>query len=116
MYPEAQQDDVRLETDHLGKHFGLFDGAQLLSVVSVFQHGDDFQFRKFATSTAEQGKGHGSRLLQHVIGYCGRLGARRLWCNARVSARPFYKRFGFSSAGEAYEKAGISYIKMERFF
>ncbi len=117
MYPGHPPEYVRLPADEEGIHFGLFnDQGSLVSVVSVFQHLNDFQFRKFATATAEQGKGFGSKLLNHVIGYCRENGAQRLWCNARETALPFYQRFDFSSTGESYETAGIRFVIMEKLF
>ncbi|MEW9674323.1 GNAT family N-acetyltransferase, partial [Ammoniphilus sp. 3BR4] len=53
---------------------GLFEGEQLISIVSLFVRGAEGQFRKFATLTSHQNKGYGSKLLIYVLGEAERLG------------------------------------------
>ncbi|RYZ19973.1 MAG: GNAT family N-acetyltransferase [Chitinophagaceae bacterium] len=113
MYPNLEFDAIKLDDDAEGIHFGLFDEGGLVSVVSVFRRGTELQFRKFATETALQGKGHGSALLKHVIDVARREGATRLWCNARRNAAGFYQRFGFRETAETFYKDGYEFVVME---
>jgi len=39
---------------------------------------------------------------------------KRIWCNARLSALPFYERFAMKAVGEPWTKKGIEFIKMEK--
>ncbi|HEY1007468.1 MAG TPA: GNAT family N-acetyltransferase [Sphingobacteriaceae bacterium] len=112
LYPDRPFDLVRLDDDADGVHFGLFDQNRLVTVISTFTRGDEMQFRKFATLKEFQGRGYGSAMMWHVLGYAREEGIRKLWCNARTSAGPFYARFGFSASGEHFTKNGIEYVIM----
>ncbi|WP_426451294.1 GNAT family N-acetyltransferase [Paenibacillus sp. S-38] len=116
MWPDKDYDYVKLADDEEGAHFGLFEGGELLSVVSLFVRGGEAQFRKFATSVTHQKKGYGSKLLTHVLGEAERAGAKRIYCNARIVKAAFYEKFGFSLAAGPFTKGGQTYVIMERFF
>ncbi|WP_090559252.1 GNAT family N-acetyltransferase [Pedobacter hartonius] len=113
MYPDYPLDKIKLDNEEEGLHFGLFTGERLTSVISLFWEKEVYQFRKFATLNNAQGKGYGSFLLQHVINVAGERGATRLWCNARLSAAPFYERFELVKVGQGYIKDNIDYVTME---
>jgi len=113
MYPDLPFDIIKLANDDDGIHFGLFAGNKLTSVVSLFNQGNIYQFRKFATLVESQGKGYGSLLLNHIINYVKTYGAMKLWCNARVSAIPFYNKFGFTQTNKISNNNGIDFVIME---
>ena len=113
MYPNLPFDSIKLEEDKNGMHFGLFDNGQLTSVVSLFHVGPVYQFRKFATIISAQGKGYGTLLLNHLINYVKTIGAKKLWCNARVSASGFYSKFGFTETDQRYVSNDIDFVIME---
>ena len=113
MYPDEPFDMIKLPEDPDGMHFGLYEGEWLTAVVSLFENGKVFQFRKFATLTAKQGMGYGSALLEYIIAYCREQGAEKLWCNARVSAEGFYAKFGFRPVGEVFVQHGLDFVQME---
>ncbi len=113
MWPDKDLDFVKLEDDHQGIHYGLFAGDTLVSVISLFPEGDKARFRKFATEKAFQGKGYGTELLSHLIAEARRLGVSHLSCSARVTAAPFYHRFGMKECSDEYGAGEIKYVKME---
>lgn len=113
MYPEKTLDEVKLDNDADGYHFGLYLDHRLTSIVSLFKDGDTMQLRKFATLHNAQGKGYGSQLLEYVISFCRQNHTRRIWCNARTNAAGFYSRYGFSKTNETYSKDGHDFVIME---
>ena len=113
MYPDEPFDMIKLAEDPDGMHFGLYEGEWLTAVVSLFEKGKVFQFRKFATLTAKQGMGYGTALLEYIIAHCRQQGAEKLWCNARVSAEGFYAKFGFLPVGEVFVQHGLDFVRME---
>jgi len=113
MYPDQPFDMIKLPNDPNGIHFGLYAGAWLTAVVSLFEHGNVYQFRKFATIVKEQGKGYGSQLLEYMIDFCKARGAEKLWCNARMSAAHFYSKFGLVPVGETFMQYDIEFVRME---
>ncbi|HEX2847442.1 MAG TPA: GNAT family N-acetyltransferase [Chitinophagaceae bacterium] len=116
MYPEEEISYVQLPEDGKGRHIGLYIDDELVSVMSLFEKGNAIQFRKFATLAKQQGKGYGSRLLDYVIQQAGKEGKQLIWCNARMSARDFYERFGMYATGKSWWKKDIEFIKMEKRF
>ncbi|MDT3427665.1 GNAT superfamily N-acetyltransferase [Paenibacillus forsythiae] len=116
MWPEKELDYVKLQDDEEGTHYGLFEGEVLIAVVSLFIHGAEAQFRKFATLASHQNKGYGSRLLLHMLGEAERAGVNRIYCNARIGKASFYQKFGFTVTEHTFTKGGKDYIVMERFF
>ena len=37
----------------------------------------------------------------------------RLWCNAQLTAVPFYERLGYVRSGPIFVEAGIDHVRME---
>jgi len=116
MYPGMPISCSQLENDDQGTHLGLFVNRELLTVVSLFEIDSDLQFRKFATRQFFQRRGFGQFMMNYILQFAADTGRRRICCNARVSAIPFYQKFGMLSTGNSWEKNGISYIVMEKLF
>ena len=112
MWANKPFDGIKLPSDENGLHFGLFKDDVLISVISLFIENNTAQFRKFATETAEQGKGYGAKLLTYLMEECIKKDIKTLWCNARTSASGFYEKFGFEIVSEPWVKEGIEYVKM----
>ncbi len=114
LWPDKPREFVKVPEDDLGIHFGLYSDGALTSVISLFADGSNIRFRKFATLPAFQGKGLGSKLLQHAISYAQTQGYARMWCDARTDALGFYERFDFKKFSEPFFKEHIEYHKIER--
>ncbi|MEM9340464.1 MAG: GNAT family N-acetyltransferase [Bacteroidota bacterium] len=112
LWPNQPIDHVKLSTDPDGWHFGLFVNDRLVAVVSAFVTDKEAQFRKFATREAEQGKGYGTQLLDHLIEELRVGGVTNIWCNARLDKTYFYERFGLTRTTERFSKGGIDYVIM----
>ena len=85
-----------------------------MGVISLFQKGDDFQFRKVAVDPSAQKMGIGSLMLNYVTNFAKNEGGKHLWCNARFSAIPFYLKHDFVQTGKTYSKMRIDYEMMEK--
>ena len=109
MWPDQPFDFIKLAADAEATHFGLHINEELVSIISLFPQGAKAQFRKFATLVKDQGKGHGTTLLNHIIDYAKAQGFEQLWCNARVDKTAYYERFGLYPTGETYHKRGIDF-------
>ena len=114
LYPSEYKHNMAMPEDDHGTHFGAFVEGKLAGVVSLFNTGADFQFRKFAIDAPMQGKGVGVRLLQYITDYAIENGGKRLWCNARDTATGFYAKAGFAETGETFSKSGFNYVIMEK--
>ncbi|GGH16099.1 GNAT family N-acetyltransferase [Mucilaginibacter phyllosphaerae] len=114
LYPGEYKHDMEMEEDNHGYHFGAFTNNKLVAVVSLFQNGTDWQFRKFAVDAGLQGQGVGRQLLNYITNFVLQEHGKRLWCNARLSATGFYSKFGFTQTGQNFIKKGIGYVVMEK--
>lgn len=113
MYPDQDLNFVKLENDEIGIHFALYFDHKLTGVVSLFNEKDSYQFRKLAILDDLQKKGFGTKLMEYIIDFCKIQKASKLWCNARVNAKEFYKRLGFQETENTFFKDGYDFVVME---
>ena len=111
--PELPLSEIKLEEDDSGIHLGLFHDNKLITVVSLFEYGDELQFRKFATDSNYQRMGFGKQMLAYILEYAREKQFKKVWCNARSSASKFYQIFGFKETDKTFSKNGIEYMIME---
>lgn len=116
MYPDKDIEFVKLRDDGLGLHIGVYENEELVSVMSIFLHDREVQFRKLATRTDMQKKGYASVLMKWLVDYANDMKFERLWCNARTNATDFYKKFGYQETENRFAKDGYDYIIMEKLF
>lgn len=118
LWPDKPFDYVRIENDGEGHHYGAFQGDDLVAVISLFVDGQTgtanpgrARFRKFATRPDCQRMGIGTQLMHHVIAEARCLNASTLWCDARLDAADFYRRFGMEPVSAVFCKGVIPYAK-----
>lgn len=116
MYPDKDINFVKLPDDERGLHIGAFENNELVSVMSIFIEGRDVQFRKLATKTGQQGKGYATSLMKWLIDYANDMKLDSLWCNSRVNAVAFYKKFGYKETDKRFTKDGYDFVVMEKRF
>lgn len=114
MYPDKDIEFVKLPDDDMGLHIGVYENEELVSVMSIFLHGREVQFRKLATREDMQKKGYASALMKWLIDYANDMKFERLWCNSRVGATDFYSKFDYKETDVRFEKNGYDYVVMER--
>jgi len=114
LYTDQPIQAMQMDEDWDGLHFGAFYNNQLVAVVSLFENGTDFQFRKFAVLPAVQGQGIGSSMLRYITDFVIIQQGIRLWCNARTTAISFYEKAGFIRTGKKFSKSGFDYEIMEQ--
>ena len=114
LYPDMKIFEMEMEEDADGIHFGAFYENKLVGVVSLFNKGESFQFRKLAIESEYQHKRIGSSLLTYITGYAQQNGGTIIWCNARSSAIGFYLKANFIQTGKLFNKNGIDYEILEK--
>ena len=114
LYPAQKLAEMEMDEDADGIHFGAFKDNKLAGIVSLFQKGTSFQFRKLAVNPAFQHQGIGNSLLNQITLHAEENGGTIIWCNARVSAIGFYLKAGFSGTGNLFSKNGFDYEIMEK--
>jgi predicted GNAT family N-acyltransferase len=106
--PEIELDDW----DERCEHAIAYDAAG--APVGTGRLLPDGHIGRMAVLRESRGKGVGARLLDALIERARARGISRVALNAQAHAAPFYARFGFVVAGEAFMEAGIPHLAMER--
>lgn len=129
LWPNKPFEYVKVENDADGYHFGAFLNGNLVAVISLFVDQQTVnpvevnpvranpvraRFRKFAAHPDYQRMGIGTRLMEHVITEARRLSAIELWCDARLDAADFYRRFGMEAVSDVFYKGPIPYARFSR--
>jgi predicted GNAT family N-acyltransferase len=57
--------------------------------------------------------GVGKALMERLHAVARERNHRRLWCNAQLTAVPFYERLGYVSSGPSFVEAGIDHVRMD---
>lgn len=88
-------------------HVVAVGGGEVVGVATVFPEPYDDQpgawrLRGMAVAPPYQGKGVGSAVLVRVVDELLARSVPLLWCNARTTALPFYRRHGFTTVGEEF--------------
>ena len=94
--------------DDTSQHRMILDGrGQPIAVGRLYLTPDnDGQIRYMAVSSSYRGKGIGALIMVDLESYARQEGAKRLVCNAREEAIPFYVRNGFENQGELTDERG----------
>jgi GNAT superfamily N-acetyltransferase len=107
--PNRPVDDARWDCDALPdtRHWLLEERGRVLGVATVLSspitEGPEWQLRGMAVDDGQQGRGLGRRLLDGLVAEV----AQPLWCNARLSAVPFYEKAGWRVISDAFDIPGV---------
>ena len=106
-------EDLAAEQHHW--HFGMYDGLTLVGcVMAVPADGEVAKIRQMVIDSTRQGQGLGKVLLSEVESQLEAKGIRHVVLHARVAARGFYSRLGYTAAGGEFVEVGIPHVKMQK--
>ncbi len=69
---------------------------------------------RVAVVASRRGQGVGTALMEYAHGVAKDNALDKVWCNAQVSALPFYESLGYRITGEPFYEANIEHVRMER--
>jgi GNAT superfamily N-acetyltransferase len=114
--------DYQVDADPSAFHLGAFSEVDIVVGVASLYHElfpldsrlptydtphTDWRLRGMAVEPSLQGQGVGRALIDAALVALRERGATWLWCNARVTAEPFYTALGFATYGDPFEMADI---------
>ncbi len=102
----------KVDEDETAQHYGVYSKNKLVCVASIYLNGRVARLRKFATLAEFQGQGIGSNIIMHILKELKKADVESFWCDARITASGFYKKFGMQQQGTTFIKSDIEYIKM----
>ena len=94
----------------------LVRGNQMIGCGRLTPLGEEGQISHMAVDIPWQGQGYGAAILNLLLEKARETGLKKLFMNARVTARGFYQKSGFTPVGELFPSAltGLPHIKMEK--
>jgi len=103
--PHQRLDEVGFAGDGVegAAHFGAFVNGEMVATATVHPDEGGWRLRGMATRDGFRGRGLGGALVEACIAHAQKSGGTMMWCNARLKAADFYRRFGFEARGEVFE-------------
>lgn len=102
------------ERDTACRHFlALDDSGQAIGTGRIDLDAGG-KIGRVAVLAALRGRGVGTALMDALHAVAHAHGLARVWCNAQISAAPFYTKLGYRIVGERFDEAGIAHVRMER--
>ena len=89
------------ETTHL---IAVTDSGDAIGCATLLRDGDALQLRGMAVDDGWHGKGVGRAILDAVYAQAQ---GRALWCNARLTAEPFYSKCDWEPEGDVFDVPGV---------
>jgi predicted GNAT family N-acyltransferase len=108
--PEIELDDRDRQCIHL---LAFRDDAEPVGTGRIdLDYGG--KIGRVAVLASERGTGVGRALMETLHEIANRHGLAEVWCNAQVTAVPFYTRLGYRVTSEPFDEAGIEHVKMKK--
>lgn len=86
--------------------------GRLCATAALVPEGKKLKMQRVAVRSDSQNQGIGSALLAFCEHYAIEHGYHALYCHARDSAIPFYRKNGYNPSGDFFEEDGIPHLKM----
>ncbi len=107
--------DEDLESESVYRHFGVFDGEELIAcLVIVPLESGKVQLKQMTVDEAFRGKGIGRLLMERVEECLVVSGVGEIRLHARETALGFYEQLGFVIEGERFLEVSILHRSMSK--
>lgn len=95
---------------------GIFEGDTLLATGIMYHRQGVCKIEYLCVDFHCQSRGLGGQMLEYFVDTARRAGADKVILEARLKARPFYQRHGFTAKGEIFTVpiAPVPHIFMEK--
>ncbi len=100
------------DRDPLCLHVLVFDGDVPVGTGRLdLEYGG--KVGRVAVLATHRRAGVGTALMERLHAIARERKHSRLWCNAQLTAVPFYERLGYAASGPTFVEAGIDHVRME---
>jgi predicted GNAT family N-acyltransferase len=101
------------ERDPLCRHVLAFDGDVPVGTGRLdLDYG--CKVGRVAVVATHRRTGVGSAVMERLHAIALAASQPHVWCNAQITAVPFYERLGYARSGPLFVEAGIDHVRMER--
>lgn len=112
---ELQFTAAELEKDKHDIHFALIENEQIFACLTLtFYKNERVKMRQVATQKSEQGKGYGKTLVAFAEQFAIEKNATTMFCHARKTAVPFYKKLGYKIVGGEFKEIELPHFEMQK--
>lgn len=102
-----------LDGEHGQLHFGVVEGTDLIATLVARPCSPTLvQLRQMAVRPDRQGHGAGRYLMEHCEANLRSRGFQEITLHARLTAVPFYEKFGYETVGDIFEEITLGHQKM----
>ena len=108
--PENIEMDDR---DPLCIHVLAFDDASPIGTGRI-DLAESGKIGRLAVVSSKRRQGVGTALMEYLHGIAKNNALDMVWCNAQVSAVPFYEQLGYRVTSDPFYEANIEHVRMER--
>lgn len=96
-------------------HLGYFKDEKLIAcLMLVPEENGKMKMKQVAVENEWQGKGIGAKLVSAAEKFASEKGFSIMYCHARDTAVPFYKKLNYKRVGEMFEEVSIPHWEMEK--
>jgi predicted GNAT family N-acyltransferase len=74
----------------------------------------DGKIGRVAVLREYRGRGIGRDMMLVLHDLAAAAGLKGVWCNAQLSAAPFYEQLGYARCSDEFVEAGIRHVKLQR--
>jgi predicted GNAT family N-acyltransferase len=100
------------ERDAFCRHVLAFDGDAPVGTGRL-DLGYGGKVGRVAIVATHRHSGVGTAVMQRLHAIAREQRQAQLWCNAQLTAVPFYERLGYVGSGPTFSEAGIEHVRME---
>ena len=104
----------QLEQESSNYHLAIFQGDLPVACCMLLEKDNALQMKQVAVNEAAQGMGLGSKLLAFSESFAIDKGYSKMFCHARETAVPFYKKNGYLIIGDMFFEINIPHYYMEK--
>jgi len=105
-------EELEKEKDHV--HIGGFVDDDLCATAMLVLEGHQLKMQRVAVREDLQGQGIASAMMQFCEAYALEEGFKEIYCHARETVVPFYKKNHYFSEGEPFIETTIPHRKMRK--
>lgn len=98
--------------DSTSKHVIVFYNSKPTGCARIRFLGKKAKLERIAILSSYQGKGFGRKLMDYLIQYCKRKGAKEIVVHSQIYVKDFYLVCGFKPRGKIFLDAGIKHVTM----
>jgi predicted GNAT family N-acyltransferase len=102
------------EADKVAAHLAALSDGNVIGTLRMVRHGRTVTIGRMAVAASSRKRGIGRELMELAAVTAFRGGAEEIILAAQLTAREFYKRFGYVEEGAVFNDAGIPHVMMRR--